>query len=485
MTLPEHPTVEAFEQLVELVADLQQQNAALQQRVAQLEAENERLRSSLGGPPASSAAAVKPPRLSDLPHFVKPNKRAKQAGQGEHGSPDKPDKQRRRQRDRGYARPVQPPTRIEPHYVEQCPDCGRKLQGGWLHAEREVIDIPAALVQLVEVVRHQLMARRCGACGKRHVPKVADTDIAARTVGKHRFGVRLMSLVAHLVHVCRMPVRTVRKLLASLFGVQVSSGGIVEMLHAVAQQGQRTYEQFREELRASAYAHGDETSWREDGINGYLWSFSTPTLRLFVRSASRAHTIPEEVLGPSWRGILISDFYSGYHYHLGPHQRCWVHLLRDAKALSEAYPQEQAVQRWIRQLHDLYMEANATCYLRSKDRVRAREAFQRRLVALATPYARGPAPPSAQPYPQAGLAERLLRFEPELFTFVEHPFVPSDNNAAERAIRPAVIARKISGGTRSKKGSDTRAVLMSLFATWQARGLDPLQACAQMLMGQA
>lgn len=475
MTLPEHPTVETIEQLVELVADLQQQNATLQQRVAELEAENERLRHGLGGPPASSAATAKPPRLSDLPHFVKPNKRAKEKGEGNQA---KPDKKRRRQRDRGYARPVQPPTRVEPHYVEQCPDCGRKLQGGWLHAEREVIDIPAAVLQLVEVVRHQLMARRCGACGKRHVPKVADTQIAARTVGKHRFGVRLMSLVAHLVHVCRMPVRTVRKLLASLVGVQVSCGGIVEMLHSVARQGQRTYEHLREELRASAYAHGDETNWREDGINGYLWSFSTPTLRLFVRSASRAHTIPEEVLGSSWRGILISDFYSGYHYHLGPHQRCWVHLLRDAKALSEAYPQDQEVQRWIRQLHDLYTEANATCYLHPKDRVRARETFQRRLVALATPWARGPAP-------QAGLAERLLRFEPELFTFVEHPFVPSDNNAAERAIRPAVIARKISGGTRSKKGSDTRAVLMSLFATWQARGLDPLQACAQMLMGQA
>ena len=79
------------------------------------------------------------------------------------------------------------------------------------------------------------------------------------------------------------------------------------------------------------------------------------------------------------------------------------------------------------------------------------------------------------------LAQRIERFLPELFTFVEYPQVPSENNAAERAIRPCVIARKVSGGTRSRKGSNTRMVLFSLFASWQARGLDALAACQHML----
>ena len=79
------------------------------------------------------------------------------------------------------------------------------------------------------------------------------------------------------------------------------------------------------------------------------------------------------------------------------------------------------------------------------------------------------------------LASRLLQFEAELFTFVEYPQVPSENNAAERAVRPRVIARKISGGTRSAQGSKTMAVLSSLFETWRLRGEDALAACQTML----
>ena len=78
-----------------------------------------------------------------------------------------------------------------------------------------------------------------------------------------------------------------------------------------------------------------------------------------------------------------------------------------------------------------------------------------------------------------GVSPRPL--ESELFTFVEHPQVPSENNAAERVIRSRVIARKISGGTRSAAGSQTMAVLSRLFATWQLRGEESLSACRQML----
>jgi hypothetical protein len=80
------------------------------------------------------------------------------------------------------------------------------------------------------------------------------------------------------------------------------------------------------------------------------------------------------------------------------------------------------------------------------------------------------------------LAGRIVQFEAELFTFVEHPEVPSQNNAAERAVRPRVIARKISGGSRSPTGSKTMAVLASLFETWRLRGENALEACRKMLM---
>jgi len=83
--------------------------------------------------------------------------------------------------------------------------------------------------------------------------------------------------------------------------------------------------------------------------------------------------------------------------------------------------------------------------------------------------------------PQRVLCERVGRFLPELFVFVADPRVPSDNNAAERAIRPVVISRKISGGTRTDQGTRTKDTLASIFGTWVARGLNPFTACLSLL----
>lgn len=83
--------------------------------------------------------------------------------------------------------------------------------------------------------------------------------------------------------------------------------------------------------------------------------------------------------------------------------------------------------------------------------------------------------------PQRVLCERVERFLPELFAFVADPRVPSTNNAAERAIRPVVISRKISGGTQTGEGSRTKHSLASVFGTWLARGLNPFTECLALL----
>ena len=86
--------------------------------------------------------------------------------------------------------------------------------------------------------------------------------------------------------------------------------------------------------------YGDETGWRQDGRNGYLWSFSTPEVRYFLYRPSRGRTVVEEVLGDEFEGVLVSDFYGAYNVYQGPHQRCWTHLLRDIHQLNEQYPQD-------------------------------------------------------------------------------------------------------------------------------------------------
>jgi hypothetical protein len=283
-----------------------------------------------------------------------------------------------------------------------------------------------------------------------------------------------MALIAYLGTDCRMPKRAIQRMLRSVYGLHISVGEIVEVLHAVSRKGRPLYEDLREAVRRSPYVHADETGWREDGLNGYLWSFSTPDVRWFLHDRSRGHEVPEAALGEDFRGILASDFYCGYTYYPGEHQRCWAHMVRDLDELAEKHPEDAGVHAWVDAVKRVYRQARDYTGKDRRERVKARERFQRSISDLARPYA-------GVDLPQRVLAQRIERFLPELFTFVEHPEVPSDNNAAERSLRPPVTARKVSGGTRSPRGSATAAILMSLFGTWTVRGEDGLQACRTML----
>jgi hypothetical protein len=189
--------------------------------------------------------------------------------------------------------------------------------------------------------------------------------------------------------------------------------------------------------------------------------------------------VVQEVLGDPYEGVLVSDFYAGYHCHAGPHQRCWAHLLRDIHDLRAAHPDDGEVAAWAEAVHALYLEAKqvAAGDADFAGRVAARADIERRLSAACAPYwaAGCPAPP-------ATLCQRIDRFLDELFEFVLDPALPSDNNLAERSLRPLVIARKVSGGSRSQEGSEVRMALASLFGTWLAQGRDPFAACHHLLL---
>jgi hypothetical protein len=227
--------------------------------------------------------------------------------------------------------------------------------------------------------------------------------------------------------------------------------------------------------------HGDETGWRENGRNGYVWTFSTPTARLFVRG-SRAGSVVDAALGPAFAGVLVSDFYAAYDHVPTAKQRCWAHLLRDVHALRQQHPADAALAQWATQLHELYERGQAgatgpTPGTRAAQRQQwaLRAELQAGLRELATL-------PATEPPPvYRTLAGRLRRYEGELFTFVTEPGVPADNNAAERSLRPLVTQRKISGGTRSPEGTATLMVASTLFGPWQVQGHDPLQACRDLL----
>jgi hypothetical protein len=238
------------------------------------------------------------------------------------------------------------------------------------------------------------------------------------------------------------------------------------------------------EIRASPAVQADETGWREDGLNGSIWSVSTPTVRYYEDHHTRSGEVIKHLIGENFGGVLGSDFYAGYNIHQGLHQRCWVHFLRAVHDLKEKYPHDEDLLTWARAVKDISEQAvtwaehgpdpGLSPRKESQERQAQQHAFEEQLWRLCQPYVRT-APP------QHTLCERVEQFLPELFVFVAVPGVPAHNNLAERSVRPLVIARKISGGTRSPKGSQTRMGLASLFGTWVARQLNPFHQCLAVL----
>lgn len=469
------------EDLLRLVRDLQQVTTEQRALIVRLQEELARLR---GGKPPADA-----PR--EPPEFVKANRAPRE-------------KKPRKPRGRGFARRRETPTKTIEHRPETCSICGRELSEGWVHDTRQIIEIPRVRVQIIE---HQFRGARCGVCERREISR---PDLSDQVLGKSRLGVRLMSYIAHLDTVCRLPVAMIKQLLAGVYGLHLSEGEIVRVQQRVAEVGQETYEGLLDHVRRSPVVHADETGAREDGVNGYIWCLSTPDTRFYHRDQSRAARVIQRLLGhdpavfkarsakqvrevraqaaaageqhgPTFRGTLVSDFYSGYSWYGLSHQRCLVHLDRDLDELKAAHGTDPQVCEWVEKALDMIERAKT--YVQQQPppervaRSRQRRVFEEEAAALGRPYAKSG-------LPQEKLAKRLLNFCGQLFVFVDHPGTPADNNAAERAIRPFVVMRKVSGGTRSRRGSTTQAVLLSLFGTWMLRGQNPLETCRQMLAGR-
>lgn len=376
----------------------------------------------------------------------------------------------RHRRARGYGRHRLRPTMRQVHAMAECPDCRVPLRGGTRKRTREVIELAPAPVVVTE---HVYLERRCPRCG---LPWQPGPDLAGVVIGQGRLGVGLLSLIAVLREELRLPIAGIQWYLGAVHGLRLSVGGIVGALHSVAARAAPVVADLREVIRASPVLHVDETGWRQDGENGYVWTLSTPTERVFVHG-SRARAMLEREVGEAYGGVLVSDFYAAYTSYEGRHQYCWAHLLRDVDELVSQQRRDASVVGWADAVHALYQRATASASAVAADTAarRQRQAYEAEVEALCAPFL------GVADAPQRVLCARITKHLGELFVFVEELAVPPTNNAAERSLRHLVTCRKISGGTRSPAGTATKMTLASLFGTWRLQGLNPWDACRALL----
>jgi transposase len=431
-------------------SELRRQVTLLSARVAELEQQD------------------KPPSAKSPPSFVKPNRPKRDTADG---------KRKKRATKYNTSRRREKPTRVERHVLDHCPVCDYRLTGESIDYTRQVIEIPPP--PPVEISEHLVVKRWCPHCAAWQSPTL---DLSQAVMGQGRIGLRIASVVSYLRTTLRMTIRHIRAYLHTMHGLWLSVGEITELTHRVRTATETTIDDLKKQIRQSAVIHGDETGWREDGQNGYVWTLTTPGpdgIRYYEYDRSRGQPVIDRLLKDVRGACLVTDFYCGYNNYAGPQQRCWTHLLRSLHELKEEHAPNPAVLTWAGEVRRMYDDAQAwrsahpTASVAERDRLY--QDLVSRAVTLGKQYAQ------VRDHPCNALAKRLMRHQDELFQFVVRDGVSADNNLAERTIRPLVVIRKISGGTRSDKGTKTRLGLASLFGTWHVRGLNPFAECLKLL----
>lgn len=445
-------------ELIELVYELID-------KVGVLETENARLRELVKGRKDGDGE-----KSSSPPSWVKPNRKLIPADS-------------KKKRGSAYHRQREVPHQRVFYSLETCPDCGGRLGKPSVSYTRQTIDLPITPYQVTE---HVVTKHWCFKCQKRVSPQV---DFSNHCVGQSRIGLNLAATICLLRNRLRLPVGLIQTYLKLVCHLQLSQGEIVEILHTAARAGLSRYQDLLSQLKQSPLVHADETGGRENGRNGYFWSFSNPNTHYLVYRHSRGSQVVEEVLGSGtesnqdeYAGIVVSDFYAAYNTYCGFHQRCWVHLLRDMHELKQQYPKHPPLNRWAKKVRLIYEEAKAytgpppdtPIGLAAQMRIIRQHNWETKLKQVCQPYL-------YRDTPMSTLCGRITTFLPELFTFVRFADTPSHNNFAERILRHTVVTRKISGGTQTAQGSLTQTVLTSLFDTWHLRNLDLFQQCRLLL----
>ena len=385
------------DELIALIGRLRQQHADQAQEIARLRGEvatqravvvelSERVGALLAAldPPDGDAPAGRP---TGYPGRGMPGLKP-----GRPPSAPAAEEQPRKRRGRGYGRRRMMPTARQVHAYAQCPHCATALRGGTVKRTREVIELVPARV---EVTAHVYVERRCPHCRGRWLPEPGLTGVV---MGQGRLGVGLLSLITVLREELRLPIERIQWYLGAVHGLSLSVGAIVGTLHTVAARAAARVVEMRETIRGSPVLHHpsgvpDETGWREDGHNGYVWTFSTPTTRAFLHG-TRERAVLEAVIGTDYGGVLVSDFYAAYTSYAGRHQYCWAHLLRDVDEVVDQHRQDAVVRGWAAGVHALYQRATTAPAAPDPAARRAtRRVCEAELRTLCAPYLGRPEAP--------------------------------------------------------------------------------------------
>lgn len=298
-------------------------------------------------------------------------------------------------------------------------------------------------------------------CEKKYCPRCRKTVINKPTVlPKSLYGNQLITRAAVMHYKHGIPVGRIESILEEAFAKK----GVYDVYHRLAKMWKSAVAEIIKDYRKEEVKHADETGWRTDGSNGYAWIFCSDNNSIFQFKDTRSSRVPKNIFGADKvPGVLVVDRYAGYNKMPCKIQYCYVHLLRKVKATGEEFIDNAEVQNFVDALIPLLSEA---IYLRGaaiSDKAYYTKAkkIKKKIIKIVNAPARH--------FGIRNIQSIFIKNEDRLYHWVKNRKVPSDNNKAERELRPTVIARKVSFGSQSKKGAQTRSILMTVLHTAEKR----------------
>jgi transposase len=438
-------------------------------------------------------------KVRDLQQRVFGRKSERSKGANERQGSGAPDRAPRGQRPgaAGHGRKMLPhlPQRVETVVIDtpQCPQCGQALKDFPGTEDSEVLEIEVQAYR--RVIRRRRYQPTCG-CGC--VPGVVAAPAPARLIERGKFGISVWASVLLDKFLYGRPSHRLIQDLADR-GLPMSPGTLAGGLQTLAPLFEPLDRALALKLRGESHWHADETRWAVFvGVDGkvghrwYLWVFHSNSVVHYVLDESRSAEVIEGELAGVGQGVISCDRYAAYKKfaRLNPGVLlafCWAHQRRDFLELANSYPElSKWAMGWVDEIGKLYQlnSLRLAAPSRSAKRRTANNALRAALDSMA-----GRRSSALADILLAEPAAKVLRSMDEhwagLTVFVEHPWVPMDNNVAERDARLAVVGRKNFYGSGSLWSGQLAATMYSLLMTARLWGLNArtwlceyLQACA-------
>jgi len=366
----------------------------------------------------------------------------------------------------GRRRPT--PARIdrrEGHTLVTCPRCHGPVKPGRSSRTRVIEDIPADITPAV--TEHTIHRSWCSECRSTVEPVVTDA-LPGSTIGP-----RVVVLSAWLHYLLGTTLARIIDVFNFHLHFELSAGGLVSMWHRLRDVLWAWHRGIQDQALESAVLHADETGWRVNGKAHRLWCFTSTDLTFSMIDRSRGSPASKRFFKKEFAGVSVTDFWGAYDAVACAHkQKCPPHLPRDVKRTQHYHKPEGDWPAFSERLKRLIRDS---IRLSKRRKEVSSERFAARRQRLGTRLHDLLAQPWEDRHARR-LVKRLRRHEAEVSTSLDPPGVPSDDNHAERQIRPAVMVRKNSYAKGSDDGSETRSVPMSVFRTLKRRGHNPVSA---------